>query len=42
MAGTITGETKREGQRRPKDEQPLRIKKRERASPPSGKKLSHP
>jgi hypothetical protein len=46
MAGTITGETKREGQKkRPKDAQPTEQKKRkekEKASPSRGRKLSHP
>jgi hypothetical protein len=39
MAGTITGETKRE---RPKIEQPARTKIRERTSPSYIRKLSHP
>jgi len=40
MAETITGETKREGQKRPKDAQPAGFKKRDSLS--HGRKLSHP
>jgi hypothetical protein len=42
MAETIIGETKREGKERPKDVQLARNKKKEKASPSCGRKLSHP
>jgi len=46
MARTITGDTKREGQKkRSKDAQPTgakKEKKREKASPSRGRKLFHP
>jgi len=42
MAGTITGETKREGQRRAKIRTAYRHKKWEKANPSHGGKLSHP
>ncbi len=43
MVGTIIGETKREGQRKAKRGIARRNqKKKERASPPRGRKLSHP
>jgi len=45
MAGTITGETKRLGQRKVKRHNQLagtKRKKGERASPSRGMKLSHP
>jgi len=42
MAGTIIGETKREGQRKDKCHTNCKNQKRERASPSCGRKLSHP
>jgi hypothetical protein len=43
MGETITRETKkRKAKERPKDEQSIGTKKRDRANPSRGRKLSHP
>jgi hypothetical protein len=42
MVGTITRKTKKKAKERPKNKQLVEIRKRERASPSHGRKLSHP